>query len=121
MLIPRFPFFGFPYRYPYAYQNYKNYTSFPSGKEDISIENNNDKKQDDKKEESTNTQNRYYKSSPFYFNINGLSNLDEPLIELMGIKLFLDDVLILGLIFLLYKEEVKDEMLFISLLLLLIS
>ena len=39
----------------------------------------------------------------------------------MGIKLFLDDIIILGILFLLYKEEVKDEMLFIALILLLLS
>ena len=120
MLIPRFPFFGFPYRYPYYYPNDKKFTSFPNGKEDISIDHN-DNEEKDKQNENNATQNRQYKSSPFYFNMNGLSNLDEPLIEIMGVKLFLDDVLILGLIFLLYKEEVKDEMLFVCLLLLLIS
>lgn len=41
--------------------------------------------------------------------------------DLFGIKLYFDDVLILSLLYLLYKEEVKDESLFISLLLLLIS
>ena len=42
-------------------------------------------------------------------------------LDLFGIKLYFDDVLILSLLYLLYKEEVKDESLFISLLLLLIS
>ena len=88
MQIPRFPFLGFPYRYPYTYQNYKKSSSFPDEKED---------------------------------DMKSISSSDEPLIEIMGIKLFLDDVLILCLIFLLYKEEVKDEMLFICLLLLLFS
>ena len=42
-------------------------------------------------------------------------------LDLFGIKLYFDDVLILSLLFFLYKEDVKDESLFISLLLLLIS
>lgn len=41
--------------------------------------------------------------------------------DLFGIKLYFDDVLILSLIFFLYKEEVKDEGLFLALVLLLIS
>ena len=41
--------------------------------------------------------------------------------ELFGIKLYFDDVLILSLLFFLYKEEVKDEGLFLALVLLLIS
>ena len=40
---------------------------------------------------------------------------------LFGIKLYFDDVLILSLLFFLYKEEVKDEGLFLALVLLLIS
>ena len=42
-------------------------------------------------------------------------------LDLFGIKLYFDDVLILSLLFFLYKEEVKDEGLFLSLVLLLIS
>jgi len=41
--------------------------------------------------------------------------------DLFGIKLYFDDVLILSLLFFLYKEEVKDEGLFLALVLLLIS
>ena len=41
--------------------------------------------------------------------------------DLFGIKLYFDDVLILSLLFFLYKEEVKDEMLFLALVLLLLS
>ena len=41
--------------------------------------------------------------------------------DLFGIKLYFDDVLILSLLFFLYKEEVKDEGLFLALVMLLIS
>ena len=41
--------------------------------------------------------------------------------DLFGIKLYFDDVLILSLLFFLYREEVKDEGLFLALVLLLIS
>lgn len=42
-------------------------------------------------------------------------------LDLFGLKLYFDDVLILSLIFFLYKENVKDEGLFLALVLLLIS
>lgn len=42
-------------------------------------------------------------------------------LDIFGIKLYFDDVLILSLLFFLYKEEVKDEGLFLALVLLLIS
>ena len=46
---------------------------------------------------------------------------DSVWLDLFGIKLYFDDVLILSLLFFLYKEEVKDEGLFLALVLLLIS
>ena len=59
---------------------------------------------------------------PFSFNIESImGDGSSPIIEIMGIKLYIDDILILVLLFLLYKEEVKDEMLYISLILLLLS
>lgn len=42
-------------------------------------------------------------------------------IEIFGIKLYFDDLLILALLFFLYKEEVKDNSLYIILFLLLFS
>lgn len=42
-------------------------------------------------------------------------------LDLFGIKLYFDDVLILSLLFFLYREEVKDEGLFLALVMLLIS
>ena len=46
---------------------------------------------------------------------------DNVWLDLFGIKLYFDDVLILSLLFFLYQEEVKDEGLFLALVLLLIS
>lgn len=56
-------------------------------------------------------------------NISALleSDLDTPIIEIFGIKLYLDDLIIIGLLFFLYKEDVQDEILFCILLLLLLS
>lgn len=44
-----------------------------------------------------------------------------PVWEIWGIKLYSDDILIMGLLFFLYTEGVKDEMLFICLILLLLG
>lgn len=41
--------------------------------------------------------------------------------ELFGIKLFIDDIIIIGLLFFLYKEGVHDELLFIVLIMLLLN
>ncbi len=47
--------------------------------------------------------------------------MEEPIFEILGIELYLDDIIILGLLFFLYQEGVQDEMLFIALILLLLS
>jgi hypothetical protein len=46
---------------------------------------------------------------------------DESYFDLFGLKLYNDDLLLIGLIFFLYKEDVKDQYLFIALILLLLS
>ena len=45
----------------------------------------------------------------------------DPFFEIFGLKLFFDDILLMCLIFFLYSEGVKDEMLFLALILLLLS
>lgn len=46
---------------------------------------------------------------------------DESYFDLFGLKLYNDDLLLIGLILFLYKEDVKDQYLFIALILLLLS
>ena len=46
---------------------------------------------------------------------------DLPVFDIFGIKLYNDDLLILGLLFFLYSQDVHDDELFLVLLLLLIS
>ena len=46
---------------------------------------------------------------------------DREFFEIFGIRLYFDDILILCLLYFLYKEDVHDEMLFLALILLLIS
>ena len=53
---------------------------------------------------------------------NEQNNKDErEFFEIFGIRLYFDDILILCLLYFLYKEDVHDEMLFFALILLLIS
>lgn len=109
----RFPFLGYPY--PYHYYKYypssplKNVEPPPIHEETIKI----NPKKEDRKIPS--------KSNPISFHFEGFSDPNQVILEILGIKLYLDDIIILGLLFILYTEEVKDEMLFICLLLLLLS
>ncbi len=125
--MPSFPFFRFPYQnqyYPY-YTNYNrpiiqntnnstpNINSIPS--EDFEKE---QKENSEQKKRSF----KYNSFGPIHFaNPFVETNLDEPILEILGIELYLDDLIILGLLFFLYKEEVHDEMLFLSLILLLLT
>ena len=52
---------------------------------------------------------------------NSKNNQDDYFFELFGLKLYFDDVLLLSLHFFLYQEGVKDDELFISLALLLLT
>lgn len=49
------------------------------------------------------------------------NEVDSPLFELFGFKLYFDDILLLGLLFVLYSEGVDDMNLYIALVLLLLS
>ena len=64
---------------------------------------------------------RYNSFGPINFQNPFDVDSDEPILEILGIKLYLDDIIILSLLFFLYKEGVKDEMLFLTLILLLLS
>lgn len=52
---------------------------------------------------------------------NSKNHDDNYFFELFGLKLYFDDILLICLIFFLYEEGVKDDELFISLILLLLS
>lgn len=49
------------------------------------------------------------------------NEVDAPLFDLFGLKLYFDDILLLGLLFVLYSEGVDDTNLYIALVLLLMS
>lgn len=103
---PKFPNFA-PYSYPpyYNYQNKNNnYNHTAQSSKNLGHHNLTDINSCTEKQKN--------KSN---------SSNDDYLFDLFGLKLYFDDILILSLLFFLYIEGVKDEMLFISLLLLLIS
>ena len=91
--MPRFPRYGFPFQY-YKPYNYRPHAPAP---EPPPLPEKN------------------------FFNTLRKKTSDTVWFDLFGIKLYFDDVLILSLLFFLYKEEVKDEGLFLALVLLLIS
>ena len=63
----------------------------------------------------------YYSFGPINFKNPFFNDIEEPIFEILGIQLYLDDIIILGLLFFLYQEGAQDEMLYIALILLLLS
>lgn len=129
-----FPFFRFPYnnyyyRRPYNYSNgqkmYENYNRETKSEEKVQADKyeNNSEQENRKINGTKNTSSKYKSFGPIRFKnpLDGDIDLEEPIIEILGIKLYLDDIIILGLLFILYQEEVKDDMLFLSLVLLLLT
>lgn len=120
-------FYNNYYRYyqPYLSANFKNSSDtnkhYPiedkSFVDTHSCEKNSDEKTSAKEEKSS----RYYSFGPINFKNPLFHDIEEPIFEILGIELYLDDIIILGLLFFLYQEGVQDEMLFISLILLLLS
>lgn len=96
---PPFPFYR-PYNYSYSQPQVQRVQN--------NINKNNDCQHEPRKEE---TNKKEFIKDP----------KDVVWLDLFGIKLYFDDVLILSLLFFLYKEEVKDEGLFLALVMLLIS
>ena len=98
----RFPFYSYPYNNPY----YKYYNKSTNNVQNLN----------NKKEESSIT------NSPRISNTtNQNSNDTQPIFEIWGIKLYTDDLIIIGLLYFLYQQNVKDEMLYIILFLLLFT
>ena len=105
----RFPYFGYQYNNPYYryYPKYNNNIKNEYSKESLPAQNSSII--DSNESHNTAKDTRY------------IDNSEQAIFEILGIKLFLDDIIILGLLFFLYKEDVKDEMLYIILFLLLFS
>lgn len=143
MMYP-YPFFGFPsyrryYKPPFSQNaNYMHNTSNDSNSnlnenknENTNINNNSynnsfrNKGQNTNKNNDNINKNNYYNANQYKLDTNlsnnNFQNSNEEFFDFFGIRLASDDLLILALLFFLYKEEVKDPYLYISLILLLLS
>lgn len=102
------PFFSFPFgrRYPMPYYNAP---KMPSGPVD------NFDKVDEIKLNSEFKQDKTIQEK------HDFDDYNSQVFNIMGITLYFDDLLIIFLLFFLYSEGVKDDMLFIALLLLLLG
>jgi hypothetical protein len=115
--MPSFPYYGFTYPY---YNNQSNYN--------FAHRNNTYEINKSSKEINTSCRNNTSKNEcstcqkmPNKSNNNSACNTENYLFNLFDIKLYFDDILILSLLFFLYKENVKDYSLFIALLFLLLN
>lgn len=138
-MIPRLSYLGMPYynrysrygyRYPYysykkANENYLNNSKHELNfKDKYEVKNRNTEIKNDRSKSSFNFK---YNSTPdgSANSVNSdkqdNSNNDVPLFQFFGINLYFDDILLICLIWFLYDEGVKDEGLFIALILLLLS
>ncbi len=76
---------------------------------------------DDVAKEQEKKSSRFYHFGPVNFKNPLFCDIEEPIFEVLGISLYLDDIIIIGLLFFLYQEGVQDEMLYIVLIMLLLS
>ena len=98
--MPNFHYFGFPNSYYYRNYRYRPTYNYPThNNETISHNKTLNKIKEPEKHKNT----------------------EEAFLELFGIKLYFDDILLISLIFFLYNEGVKDDGLFMALILLLLS
>lgn len=123
--MPNFPFFNMPY-----FQSYKNYynrynyyqNNIRNPKSTTSQTTSSTKKND-----NTDLDNIHLIDKPKHDtkqtpeNRKSFKDNSQALFSIFGLDLYSDDILILCLLFFLYVEGVKDEMLFLCLILLLIS
>jgi len=114
-----YPFFSFKNRYyPYRYYNYPSYKNkFSNSYVNIPI--------NQETKTNSNTSSHEYTSSYKPSNSEKCDKkytfTDNNFFSILGIKLYFDDLIILALLFFLYNEGVKDDGLFICLILLLLS
>lgn len=117
-----YPYFRSPYyprysRYGYRYPNVSSYSNTAYTK--IHREKNNTKKE--VKNEARINETSKFMANEIKKEERTSPDEDSPLFQIFGIDLYFDDILIVCLIFFLYQEGVKDESLFIALILLLLS
>ena len=113
----RFPMIGYPYNNFYNYNRRNNFMTYNMPyKNDTNSYNNTPLKSDNFiREQELNSKKIEEKKDSIE------SSNNDYFFEIFGLKLFFDDILIMCLLFFLYEEGVKDQELFISLILLLLS
>lgn len=108
----RFPFYGYQYSNPY-YRYQKQYMN--------NLKNSQINKTENSITNSTKISNTINQTSNSHDSNNQYTSENQAIFEIFGIKLYMDDLIIIGLLYFLYQENVKDEMLYIILFLLLFS
>ena len=101
--MPRFPFYDFLNPY---YKNYGYYPNYNQNKFRNHVF-------------PTITNGNHISSEHLQIDKENLT--EDSFFEIMGLKLYLDDILLISLLFFLYNEGVQDESLFIALVLLLLT
>lgn len=125
-----FPFMRFPYSnynryYQYYTNDYHKQNEYANSEPKKNCDNNYQKNNSITKNSSNTISNIFSflptSIGPLTFHPEGFTNIESPLFDLFGIKLFLDDIIIIGLLIFLYTEQVDDQLLYIALFLLLIG
>lgn len=113
-----------PFKFPYFYNNYRyQYNSINSNRYSTNTTDKLNSHQYNRKNEHDCQTSFQYETEKNSENSDRGSapESSECFFEIFGLKLHFDDVLIMCILFFLYKEEVQDEELFLCLILLLIS
>lgn len=110
---------------PYDRKNYNKNQDTQHGAGNFNVKSNKQERAKKKYSEKNQEEEKAFSSKEKYKRIykekNGFIDESSVVFEIFGIKLHYDDILLLCLIFFLYKEGVQDEFLFVALILLLIS
>ena len=121
------------FRYPFFYNNYygsyynrpypsrQNYFPKSANYNNSQPLHNNEFSSSVSNDSPSNTNHNTYDSENKKNNSKNTETTSDYFFELFGLKLYFDDVLLICLIFFLYQEGVRDDELFISLILLLLS
>ena len=124
------PIFRYPFFYNNYYGNYYNrpypakQNSLPNPTDNSNYQNFLHNNSNRKHNESSNNYNSLNTEDDNLSKKNNSKKSDsnsDYFFEIFGLKLYFDDILLICLIFFLYQEGVKDDELFISLILLLLS
>lgn len=107
------------YSYPYSPYYYRNYNNYSSSRFNIPYYNEPYSKMNNVNLNSVNSAEK--ESIRITSEKDNTEDEDREFINIFGLTLYYDDILLICLLFFLYNEGVKDQYLFISLILLLLS